>query len=111
MNESPMSTFNWLHLTDLHWGLNGLNSLWPNVREAFFNDLAKLHNRCGPWQAVFFTGDFVQEGKKEEFEQFDEKVLGPMWGHLQQLGSGDAVLLAVPGNHDLIRPAGKKPSP
>jgi hypothetical protein len=105
-----MSAFNWLHLTDLHWGVDGLGSLWPNLREAFFNDLARLHERCGPFQAVFFTGDLVQQGKQEEFAQLEEKVLGPLWEQLQKLGSGDAALLAVPGNHDLIRPDAKKPS-
>jgi hypothetical protein len=90
--------------------LNGQGSLWANVREAFFNDLGKPHDRSGPWQAVPFTGDFVQQGEKEEFEQLEEKVLGPLWDRLRELGSGNAVLLAVPGNHDLIRPDAKKPS-
>jgi hypothetical protein len=38
-----MITFNWLHLTDLHHGASGQPPLWPNVRQAFFTDLAKLH--------------------------------------------------------------------
>ncbi len=32
------------------------------------------------------------------------EVLNPLWDELRKLGSGDAVLLAVPGNHDLCRP-------
>jgi 3',5'-cyclic AMP phosphodiesterase CpdA len=106
-----MANFNWLHLTDLHWGLDGQDSLWPNARTAFFDDLEKIHERSGPWNAVLFTGDFVQQGKREEFEQLEEKVLGPLWQHLDKLGSGKAQLLAVPGNHDLTRPDAKKPAP
>jgi hypothetical protein len=106
-----MTTFNWLHLTDLHWGLNGQGSLWPNVRQAFFEDLAKIHDRCGPWQAVLFSGDLVQQGTREEYEQLEDKVFGPLMEHLRSLGSGDAVIIAVPGNHDLIRPDTKTPSP
>lgn len=107
-----MGRFNWLHLTDLHWGLKDQKHLWPEIREKFFEDLGELHANCGPWQAVLFSGDFVQQGKKQEFDQLDQLVLGPLWETLRELGSGDAVLLAVPGNHDLERPnyekAGKK---
>ena len=31
-------------------------------------------------------------------------MLGPLWDALARLGSGGAVLVAVPGNHDLFRP-------
>ncbi len=96
--------FNWLHLTDLHYGQAGQRPLWPNVREAFLEDLRRLHDRAGPWHAVFFTGDLVQSGKADEFAQMEAEVLGRLWKELAALGSGDAVLFAVPGNHDLLRP-------
>ncbi len=102
------SRFNWLHLTDLHFGLAGQEQLWPNIREAFFEDLRRLHDRTGPWDAVLFTGDFVQRGDRKEYERLDAEVLGPLWEQLRKLGSGEAVLLAVPGNHDLVRPIGPK---
>lgn len=97
-----MTRFSWLHLTDLHLGMKGSDHLWPNVREAFFRDLDELHGKCGPWDAVFFTGDFVQKGARKEYERLDE-VLGELWGHLKMLGS-EPLLYAVPGNHDLERP-------
>ncbi len=97
-----METFGWLHLSDLHWGMTGQGHLWPNIREQFLDDLKNLHERCGPWQAVFFTGDFVQRGTEAEFQRLDE-VLGELWGILRKVGS-DPVLLGVPGNHDLCRP-------
>lgn len=105
-----MQTFNWLHLTDLHFGQGGQAPLWPNVRAVFLDDLARLHDRCGPWNAVFFTGDLVQKGDQQEFEQLDQKVLGPIWERLGVLGSKNAILFTVPGNHDLSRPNAKKPS-
>lgn len=104
-----MKSFNWLHLTDLHSGLHGQSSLWPNVREAFWNDLEKLHKMSGPWDAVLFTGDLVQSGSEAEFAELEDKVLGPLWAHLAKLGTKDPVLLTVPGNHDLARPESKKP--
>jgi hypothetical protein len=104
-----MKSFNWLHLTDLHFGLKGQESLWPNVREVFWNDLKTLHEKSGPWDAVLFTGDLVQSGTEAEFTELEEKVLGPLWAHLDTLGTKDPILLAVPGNHDLVRPESKKP--
>ncbi|MBV5273957.1 MAG: metallophosphoesterase, partial [Lamprocystis purpurea] len=101
-----MSTdsFSWLHLTDLHYGLKGQDCLWPNLRQPFLEHLGALHDRCGPWDAVFFTGDLVQSGESAQFERMEADVLGPLWERLADLGSRDAVLLAVPGNHDLHRP-------
>ncbi len=100
-----MAGFNWLHLTDLHWGLLGQRPLWPSVREAFFEDLGAQQDKFGEWHAVLFTGDFVQRGSRQEFAELEEQVLGPLWERLRQLGSAP-VLLAVPGNHDLERPDG-----
>lgn len=99
-----LERFNWLHLTDLHYGQAGQRPLWPNVREAFFEDLRRLHDSAGPWHAVLFTGDLVQSGNTDEFARMETEVLGRLWKELAALGSGDAVLLAVPGNHDLLRP-------
>src|SRR5436853_1607974 len=92
-----MRLFNWLHLTDLHFGLKHQSPLWPNVREAFFDDLARVHEKSGPWHAVLFTGDLVQSGIADQFEQLEESVLSPLWEHLSALGSKDAILFTVPG--------------
>jgi hypothetical protein len=104
-----MNSFNWLHLTDLHFGLKGQPILWPSIQESFFKDLEKLHSKCGPWHAVLFSGDLVQSGADTEYDALDDKVIKPLWEKLNELGSNDAVLLTVPGNHDLVRPDNKKP--
>jgi tetratricopeptide (TPR) repeat protein/predicted phosphodiesterase len=96
--------FSWLHLTDLHYGLKGQSCLWPTLREAFFDDLSRLHDLSGPWDTVLFTGDLVQSGSPQEFAEMQAGVLDRLWDKLAELGSGKAVLLAVPGNHDLARP-------
>jgi len=98
------TSFSWLHLTDLHYGLKGQDCLWPNLREPFLESLGPLHDRCGPWDAVLFTGDLVQSGESAQFERMQAEFLEPLWKRLGELGSGGAVLLAVPGNHDLYRP-------
>ena len=97
-------SFSWLHLTDFHYGLKGQGHLWPTLRGPFLESLGPLHDRCGPWDAVLFTGDLVQSGESDQFEKMQAEVLEPLWERLAELGSGDAVLLAVPGNHDLYRP-------
>lgn len=105
-----MRCFNWLHITDLHLGGKDHDLLWPTVRKSFFEDLAVLHAKAGPWHAVIFTGDAVQTGEASEFDKLEEQFIGPLWKRLKELGSGDAVLLPVPGNHDLFRPNVTKPS-
>lgn len=96
--------FAWLYLTDLHYGLDGQDCLWLNLLQPFLNNLTRLHDRCGPWHAVLFTGDLVQSAKPEQFQAMQQEFLDPLWERLHGLGSGEANLLAVPGNHDLSRP-------
>ena len=103
-----MDAFNWLHLSDLHWGCPSQKGSWPEIRRRFFESLHILHEKCGPWHAVFFTGDLVQKG--QDFQQMEEQTLVPLWGEFRKLGS-TPVLLAVPGNHDLERPSTEPPSP
>ena len=55
-----MASLGWLHLSDLHQGMDGQSWLWPNVREQLYDDLRKLHRLCGPWDVVLFTGDLTQ---------------------------------------------------
>jgi hypothetical protein len=82
--------------------------LWPNIRDAFFKDLSVIHERSGPWHAVFFTGDLVQSGSAPEFQKLDQ-VLNDIWASIRELGS-EPLLFTVPGNHDLARPNLKEPA-
>ncbi|HZU81350.1 MAG TPA: metallophosphoesterase, partial [Polyangiaceae bacterium] len=93
----------WLHLSDLHVGLRDTGTNQRDSMRTFLEDVARLQEAVGSLDAVVFTGDLVQSGKREEFERLDAEVLDPLW---KTLGlSNDVPLLAVPGNHDLQRPA------
>ncbi|MDM0029306.1 metallophosphoesterase [Variovorax saccharolyticus] len=125
MNEGK---FSWLHLTDMHFGLAGLGQRWPNIRERFFEDLEVAYRTSGPWDAVIFTGDLVQSGDQAQYVQLNEDVLAPLFKRIEELNSAHVkklkesapddeiqvplpVLLAVPGNHDLVRPSQSPSSP
>ena len=103
-----MTTFSWLHLTDLHLGMDEQLPLLPTIKDRFFEDLKILHDKCGPWDFVLFTGDLTQKGSREEFKKVDE-FLDRLWEILGKLGSTKPLLLAVPGNHDLVRPDPDEP--
>ncbi|MCP4696301.1 MAG: AAA family ATPase [Gammaproteobacteria bacterium] len=98
------TSFSWLHLSDLHQGMYDQDWLWPGMKELFFKDLERLHDKCGPWDLVLFSGDLTQCGSVEEFRKVD-KLLQQLQEFLaKQSPSSMPLLLAVPGNHDLVRP-------
>ena len=102
-----MASFSWLHLTDLHFGMDAQEGLWPRFKQKWLDDLEDLQAECGPWDLVLFTGDLTQRGTTGEFERIDE-LLHQLWDRLSTFGAPPA-LLAVPGNHDLVRPPEDKP--
>ena len=97
------ASFGWLHLTDFHQGTSGTSWLWPNLKDKMFADLERLVEHAGRWDLVFFTGDLTQRGAPEDFDQLD-RTLEQLWNCFDRLGS-QPQLVAVPGNHDLTRPA------
>jgi predicted MPP superfamily phosphohydrolase len=97
-----MTSFGWLHLTDLHLGMAQQPSLLPTVKRRFFDDLKNIYEKSNPWDLVIFTGDLTFKGTAKEFAKIDE-FLGELWDCLRNLGATPS-LLAVPGNHDLTRP-------
>ena len=98
-----MAALRWLHLTDLHVG-STIPASWQGMLANLDEDLAKTQRYAGgPFDLVLFTGDLVQRGNSDEYLKLDE-VLDDFWGVLKKHGS-NPVLLAVPGNHDLVRPA------
>ncbi|KYG06053.1 hypothetical protein BE21_37135 [Sorangium cellulosum] len=72
-----------------------------------FDDLERLHDVCGPWDLVLFTGDLTQCGSRDEFGKLDA-TLDRLWRRFDQLGSQPR-LITVPGNHDLKRPSDLDP--
>lgn len=102
-----MTTFSWLHFTDLHRG-SSQKSWWSDWERKLFDDLGSRHPYAGPWDAVLFTGDLTDRATKEEFDLLDG-FLAKLWVLFERLQPGHPVaLLAVPGNHDLRRPDPEK---
>ncbi|UQA55319.1 AAA-like domain-containing protein [Polyangium aurulentum] len=98
-----MATLRWLHLTDLHVGMPEQQTSWPSIQAKLQDDLKRTQRFAGgPFDLVLFSGDLVQRGTADEYKKLDE-VLEALWSDLRGQGS-DPVLLAVPGNHDLVRP-------
>lgn len=100
-----MKSISFLHFSDLHLGLNSQNTLLSKFRNDLFQDIRKVHSYTGGWDIVFFTGDFVQSGKKEEYEQVTI-FLKELWGVFKELGC-EPLFIGVPGNHDLERTGNK----
>ena len=101
-----MTHFSWLHLTDLHCGQQEHSWLLPGVQDIFFEDLKRLYQKCGPWDLVLFTGDLTQKGTTEDFQKA-QVFLEQLWKCFETFDAPLPTLLAVPGNHDLVRPAKK----
>lgn len=101
-----IETISWLHLTDLHVG-QANEWLWQGMRQQFYEDLRLMASSTGPWDVVFFSGDFVQTGSVEEFRKLTAE-LERLWKHFRALGS-NPLLVCVPGNHDVLRPGDTDP--
>ena len=101
---SATTTVNWLHLSDLHFGLDAGSWLWPQMKHAFVADINSLGERIGPWDVVFFTGDLTQCGTAEQFARLERELRDLM----EKIApSQPPKLFVVPGNHDVVRPIRK----
>lgn len=97
-----MKQISWLHLSDLHVGMNDQHWMWPSLKRAFYEDLKRIYELAGPWDLVIFSGDLVQSGKSGEFDKLT-LVLKELWGFFSSLGFSPK-LFCIPGNHDIERP-------
>lgn len=98
------TTFTWLHLSDLHVGQTESKRLWPRVKDKFFKDLDHClkANKIAQLDMVLFTGDLTQRGTKDEFAGF-ESFVAELGEHFPA-NKPSPHFIAVPGNHDLVRP-------
>jgi Calcineurin-like phosphoesterase len=101
-----MTTFSWLHFSDLHAGQEGTEERWGPIEEKLHTDLRRLHRRMGGathggWDAVFFTGDLAFSGSEGDYKKVDDK-LEVLWKVFNELGC-NPVLIAIPGNHDAVQ--------
>ncbi|WP_240996427.1 metallophosphoesterase family protein [Pseudomonas viridiflava] len=93
--------FSWLHLSDQHIGMSGSKIYWPQVRDAFFEDI-RQHLLSGKTiDLVIFSGDLVQQGLQEEFDLALVELKG-LFTLLENCDCHPGFFI-VPGNHDLVR--------
>ncbi len=94
--------FRWLHISDLHFGMREQAPQWSNLKHHLYDDLPLLFDQSGPWDVVVFSGDIVQKGEAEEFGGATAAI-AELYAKFRSLGC-EPKFLAVPGNHDLVRP-------
>lgn len=104
-----MNKLTWIHLSDLHFGKNEVDSYEQNH---IINELAKditeqrkKHNLYIDY--IFFTGDIVFSGNNESFNKANE--------YLRLLAQSACIdmsnIIVVPGNHDITRDSLTNKSP
>ncbi len=98
----------WLHLSDLHAGGPGA-ALHHEMIDELADEITTMAKRVGPPDLIFFTGDLAYHGVAEEYAQVDD-LLGRIhrWLAATHPDAPAPLLFAVPGNHDLARPQGRK---
>lgn len=93
-----------LHLSDLHWGQEGVCTHWESFEDLFVDSVkaALQSSKSQKVDLILFTGDLVFSGTSTQYAELDKKI--------EQLrGKLDLTcpILAVPGNHDMSRPDNK----
>lgn len=96
---------NILHLSDLHLSHTNKNGFyWEDAKKVFsklIEDINKIESEQNiKIDTVFFTGDMVQAGTKEQYILFKEHILTPL---KQKLNLSNINFFFVPGNHDVDR--------
>ncbi|MBI5540241.1 MAG: metallophosphoesterase [Bacteroidia bacterium] len=96
-----MEKINFLHFSDLHIGDNNQKGLISQTKSILFEDIEFILKKLDSLDIVFFSGDLVQKGHKNEFKLL-EAFLQELWA-LFSKHSLNPYLICVPGNHDLER--------
>ncbi len=99
---APRHTLRILHLSDLHEGQPGRETLWRRRRvlgDAWLRNLGVIAGSGRGVDLVCFTGDVAYAGRPEEYVRAADFVREL----LRRLGLGSERFFAVPGNHDVDR--------
>ena len=91
-------TITWVHLSDFHGGPPG-EVPWDEVEAALEADVRRMTERLGAPDLVLFSGDLARTGAAEEYERVDALLR-----QLERWTGRTLPVVAVPGNHDLVRP-------
>ncbi|WP_428268814.1 SUMF1/EgtB/PvdO family nonheme iron enzyme [Haliangium sp.] len=98
----------WLHISDLHAGAPGA-ALTHTHFDELETELRYMAARVGPPDLLLVSGDLTFSGHEEEYVQAEAVLeLIQQWLSEAHPGTPPALVFAVPGNHDLVRPTGKE---
>lgn len=103
MNENQKKPgINWLHLSDLYFGVVDQTWMWPTLKRKFLDDLTSQFSLSGDWHVVIFSGDLTQRGSADNYSQLTD-AFEEIWDRFRELGC-DPFLFPCVGNHYLLRP-------
>lgn len=99
----------WLHLSDLHCGSGG-GALRFQVYYELERSMRSMTDQLGPPDLILLSGDVANTGRWSDFEaatSFLQDLLSWLGFSFDDLPrrSDAPVIVPVPGNHDLLRPA------
>ncbi|MCA9656147.1 MAG: metallophosphoesterase [Myxococcales bacterium] len=95
----PADAITWLHLSDFH--ADPLREEpWPELDFELESDLGEMAEHLGPPDLVILSGDLTAHGRPAELELVDALL-----ERLERWLGRRLLVVAVPGNHDLLRPA------
>lgn len=101
-----MASIGWLHLANLHLTVGGEHTL-----DDLIQDLEVAETRAGDWvplDLILISGDLSASGTSDDFAAVDRAV-DRLLRRLRDL-LPDPKIIAVPGNHDLVRPGFDSPA-
>lgn len=99
--------FSWMHFSDLHLGSKAQSRMVPRYKTILLEDIKRILGRVGGADAILFTGDLVQSGEVDQYDLLDE-LISEVLDVASEFGARPD-LIAIPGNHDLVRPPSSDP--
>jgi tetratricopeptide (TPR) repeat protein/calcineurin-like phosphoesterase family protein len=97
------SSVTWIHLSDRHFTHADAEIPGALVAEMLLDDIGNRHEFSSELETIdflFFTGDLVHSGAREEYADAYDKFLGPV---IDKLGIQAGRVCMVPGNHEVHR--------
>jgi hypothetical protein len=104
-SAAPVQVFNWIHLSDLHFGAGKEERRLDRKRVTRAIELDIRRKAPKSVDRIFVTGDIAFSARREEYEQ------AKGWFEEVARAAGVSVerLRLVPGNHDIDRQLAQKP--
>jgi len=98
MERKKNDDFTWLHISDIHQGMDGHEDKQLTVYSDLLKHIRFWIETTEPPNCVFVTGDIAQGGTKAQYTDVQRDLFTPLSALLPH-----AKFITVPGNHDLDR--------